>query len=151
MKTLAILTSCLFVLCACGCEGPVSGPERYRHMNTNIVGTYNDIALENAIIAQHTLYGYHFIDGSAELNQLGNRDLTVLANHSKRSPTELCIQRGTSDELYQERVNSVLDFLRKNSVDTNAITISSRLPGGDGVSAYRAIAILESDAETSEH
>jgi hypothetical protein len=109
-------------------------------------------SLNNAIITQHTLYPYHFAAGSAELNDLGTRDLHVLAEHFKKaqagSPGELNVRRGNASEsLYEARVKAVLESLTAHGVETGMVAVKDGLPGGDGMSSERVIVILKEKME----
>ena len=41
-----------------------------------ILLTYTEEARENAVLRQMTIYPYHFINGTARLNDLGRRDVS---------------------------------------------------------------------------
>lgn len=101
-------------------------------------------SLNNAIIAQHTLYPYHFENGSAKLNDLGLRDLNVLCDHFAKATGDLNVRRGTaSPSLYEARVKTVLDRLAEVGVQSGSVTVKDGLPGGDGISSERVIVILQ--------
>ena len=103
----------------------------------------NDGAVRNAIIAQHTLYPYHFVEFSGQLNELGARDVQVLARHYARYPGELSLRRGSEpDQVYQQRIKSVTDALAAGGVAPGSIKIGDRLPGGDGADSSRVILIM---------
>ena len=105
-------------------------------------------ALDKAIVVQRTLYPYHFVDGAASLNQLGERDLAVLATHFSQYPGDLTVYRGNaSDYLHRQRVRHVADRLRENGVDT-AQVVTDQLPGGDGISSERVLRILDREQST---
>ena len=100
-------------------------------------------AVANGIIAQHTIYPYHFTNGTAQLTELGKRDLRVLANHYKTSSGQLSIRRaGASKELYAARVQAVMNFLGDDGVDVKQVTVSNALPGGDGMESERVLSVL---------
>ena len=103
-------------------------------INAELINTYNDIAIQNAIISQHTLYPYHFVNNSDKLNKLGMRDLVVLANHFVSNPGALNVrQNGTADQLYQARVSFVIEQLQLTGVETDRMYISDSMPSGDGM------------------
>ncbi|MHC4271590.1 MAG: hypothetical protein ACYST2_04680, partial [Planctomycetota bacterium] len=79
-KLLLTLYLCL-VLFVASCEDMAQKSSEMRLINTKLVTTYNDMAIENAIITQHTLYPYHFVQNGQELNELGFRDFGVLAGY----------------------------------------------------------------------
>jgi hypothetical protein len=112
------------------------------------VETVNDGAVRNAIIAQHTLYPYHFADNSADLNEVGKRDVAVLASHFRRYPGQVNLRKGSEDStLYQARVRAIADGLVAGGVAPGTVRIGDGMPGGDGMDASRVILIMETDAE----
>ena len=117
-------------------------------MNRWSVHNYNNQSINNAIVSQHTLFPYHFTNNSEELNELGQRDLNVLAEHFAKYPGELNIRRGgIESDLYQLRIGSVTDLLADKGVDTSRIQIKNELAGGDGLVSERCVVIL--GAETT--
>ena len=100
-----IVLICVLIM---GCQETVMESPDKPVINRQLVNTYNDIALENAIISQHTLYPYHFVNNGAELNELGKRDLAVLIRHFTKEAGHLNIRKqNISTELYEARVESV--------------------------------------------
>ena len=77
-----------------GCEEEQADGTPTRTFDVELVNTLNNIEVENAIITQHTLYPYHFVTDGEELNELGQRDLMVLARHFKEHPGVLNIRQG---------------------------------------------------------
>lgn len=111
--------------------------------NVWMVRTMSDEAVENAVIAQRTIYPYHFVRDSAELTPVGERDIHVLAAHFKKNPGSLNLRPGDEGEaLFRARTQSVADALARNGVDPSLIRLTDELPGGDGVSSDRAIEVL---------
>jgi len=101
-------------------------------------------SLYNAIISQHTLYPYHFLNGSGELNELGARDLCVLIDHYLHAGGDLNVHRGSASQpVYEARVKSVLERLSAAGVPAGAVAVKDGLPGGDGISSERVIVILK--------
>ena len=139
---------CLVCGWLAGCEAEqqtACGPEV--NLDAELVRTLNDIGIENAILAQHTLYPYHFVSNADTLNELGQRDLAVLARHFREHPGALQIQGPDGDgDLYEARVAHVLGRLKDASVDTARMTVSEGMPGGSGVASGRVITILEKEA-----
>ena len=110
-------------------------------------------AVDNAVIRQHTIYPHHFTMDSAELNDLGLRDITILARHFLDHPGKLNVRRAkASDELYMARVSAVKAALSEAGVSTENVRIADGLPGGDGIDSASVLLILESEsgAATSE-
>ena len=58
-------------------------PEQRRFANKLMANSFFDESVENGIISQRTVYPYHFVPDSARLNELGERDLQVLAAYYK--------------------------------------------------------------------
>jgi hypothetical protein len=101
-------------------------------------------AIERAIVAQRTLYSYHFEIGSPELNELGRRDLGVLARHLTQAGGRIVLARGEADEgLYRTRAERVLAALKEAGVPPERAKLAEGLPGGDGMSGARLVEILE--------
>ncbi len=109
-------------------------------------------SLNNAIVAQHTLYPYHFLNGSGELNDLGARDLCVLTDHFLKSGGDLNVHRGrASQAVYEARVKTVLERLSAAGVPSGAVAVKDGLPGGDGISSERVIVILKEKMSKSDN
>jgi hypothetical protein len=132
-----------------GCQNQIgTGPihDDRGAYNAWTIQTVNDGAVRNAIVAQHTLYPYHFVDYSGDLNDLGKRDTAILAAHYKRYPGELNVHRGPEpDGTYQARLKAVADALASGGVASNTIKIGDGMPGGDGISSTRVITILQAE------
>jgi hypothetical protein len=157
MKTLPILTLCLGIAVA-GCNSPRDGGEAPRGVDS-LWAMESIIAAEvnRAIIRQSALFPYHFINGSAELNPLGRRDLNVLTDHfqnapSLRMPRQLRIRQGVAgDELYMDRIEVVLESLMDAGILREDIRVTQNINGGDGMTSDRLVnVILESEAEGTD-
>lgn len=119
--------------------------------NTWTIQTVNDGAVRNAIIAQHTLYPYHFNEYGSDLNELGQRDVQVLAAHYKRYAGPVNVRRGPeADGVYQARVKTVVDALKAGGVSEGSIKVADGMAGGEGMGADRVIKILEADQKRTE-
>ncbi|MFH1371881.1 MAG: hypothetical protein ABII09_11440 [Planctomycetota bacterium] len=115
-------------------------------MNAGLITAFNDTAMENAIIAQHTLYPYHFVNNSDQLNELGRRDLAILSKHFKEHPGQLNMSGdGVNETLYQERITYIVGQLKKDGIDTSNIIISDGMPGGSGMASNDVLQIKEAD------
>jgi hypothetical protein len=133
----------LGALAACA-SAPPGNPELSGRGSMWAGDAIRNASLNNAIIAQHTLYPYHFANGSAQLNDLGQRDLNVLANHFRDTPGDLNVRRGDATEtLYEARVKSVLDRLTVAGVAGGSVAVRDGLPGGEGIASERVIVILK--------
>jgi hypothetical protein len=145
------LIATALVLGMIGCEKPrqtqvamtVEGPPSPCDTNVWLVNTVADAQVKNGVIARHTLYAHEFIPDSATLNDLGQRDLAILADHYRQFPGPLNIGRGDEPrELYERRVATVMQGLQQAGVDTNRIRAADALPGGDGSSSERVLLVL---------
>lgn len=151
MKLLTMLLAATLLLTVLGCE---SVEELMRvdkpSANAKVVRSVQDAAIVNAIVRQHTVFPYHFVQNSSELNGLGQRDLQVLAEHYRKYPGQLNVRSGgVSSELYRGRIETVLAFLRNADVNTAPINVGDDLPGGDGMSSEQVVLILEEEKDTS--
>ena len=93
MRSLWAVVICVACVLMVGCEDQAEKQSK-KNLDVELVNTLNNIGVENAIITQHTLYPYHFGVDAGELNELGQRDLMVLARHFKDHPGILNIRRG---------------------------------------------------------
>ncbi|MFC1634464.1 hypothetical protein ACFL5Z_06440 [Planctomycetota bacterium] len=143
MKRLgAVVIFCVGVLLT-GCQES-QRDRNYRKLDSELVGTINNISVENAIIAQHTLYPYHFVPDGARLNELGERDFSVLARHFAEQTGSLNIRRGTTPaELYEARVTVVIESLKEAGIETSRVSMSDGMPGGSGMPSERVVTILQ--------
>ena len=135
MKRLAIITIGAVLATTFGCE-QMREPTHSTHsdINTYLTNSLRDLAIENAILREHTIYPYQFVENSVELNELGQRDLQILAAHYRQNPGNLNVRRGDlPQEFYRARVKTVIDTLVKADVDADRLRISDDLPGGDGM------------------
>lgn len=145
MKYIAA-SSILFSVLLCGCDPPPPNATP-RVIDAWTVGATNDAAIRNAIIRQSTLYPYQFEHNSAELNNLGARDVTVLATHFRSYPGKLSIRRGReSEELYDKRVKKVAACLSRAGVPAGKVAIKDAVAKGEGMPSALMILILEADA-----
>jgi hypothetical protein len=144
MKGLATLTAVVGLACMAGCELAPGYPQDKSLTNEWLVRSYSDDAINNAVIAQHTLYPYHFHKNGAALNELGEYDLAVLVNHFKDHPGRLNVRQGDeSTKLHAARINMVMAALRKGGVEASRIEFTDAIPGGDGMASERVVKILE--------
>ncbi len=137
MRPSAIIVVAILMLAA-GCESGNLNPDYGNHETEAwLVKSYNDIAIENAIIRQHTILPYTFIRNSDELNELGSRDLAILAAYYSKHPGRLNVRKGSvSLELYESRVRTILNQMSKVGVKTQKIDVADGLPGGEGLASH---------------
>ncbi len=58
-------------------------PEQRRLANATMVSWLFEDSITNGIVSQRTIFPYHFLADTAQLNELGERDLHVLATYYK--------------------------------------------------------------------
>jgi hypothetical protein len=137
----------LAVLCALtSCQSSRKDwPMVRRHtMNEWTVTSYQDDQVREGVIAQRTIYPHHFAPESAVLNELGERDTAILASHFRTNPGTLNVRRGPEGkELYDARLNSVLEVLSESGVDQGRMVVADGHPAGDGMPSDWAIRIAE--------
>ena len=150
MKVLWAIVICLACALVVGCSEEQAGDRSKKNLDVELVNTLNNIGVENAIITQHTLYPYHFGADAGELNELGQRDLMVLARHFKSHPGILNIRRAEArEELYDARVAHVLSRLKDAGVETSRMSVSDGMPGGSGMPSESVVTILQVQEEPS--
>ena len=144
MKLSMIIMTVLFCILTIGCqENMEEGPNKHL-TNSRLVNSYNDIAMQNAVITQHTLFPYHFVTNGAELNELGRRDLAALTSHFMNHAGHLNVRRqNTPPDVYEARVNLVHARLQEAGIDMERVSISDDMPGGTGITSERILVILE--------
>ena len=143
MRSLIVLILTAATLTLTACNKPQWPEPRRTTMNAWSVNEYQRASIEAGIVSQHTLYPHHFVANGADLNELGMRDLCVLADHYKDNPGSLNVRRkGAPAELYEQRLATVSAMLAERGVDTGRVRMSNALPGGDGISSERALVIL---------
>jgi len=148
MRRSSVLTigGLLWAFTACNDTDP--GLKREHEINRWMLETLQSESVENAIISQHTLYAYHFVQGSATLNEIGRSDLAVLAGHYRRVPGDLNVRRGDApDDLYAARIETVRSVLRQWGVEVDRVGIGEGLPGGDGYPSDRVLLGIQRDKE----
>ena len=134
----------LVAVMAMGCETNEQVRQQDDVRGTDLNESIYVASINNAVIAQHTLYPYHFVPNAAALNELGERDLDVLAGHFGDSYGPLSIRQGETDpELYRDRVRTVTKRLYDAGLAAGRIIVSDALPGGDGMPNEQVLVILE--------
>ena len=150
MKLNTIIITVLFCVLTVGCLENVEERPTDHLINSQLVNSYNDIAIQNAIVSQHTLFPYHFIKNGTELNELGQKDLAALTSHYIKHPGHLNIRRhNTNADLYDARVNMVRERLQEAGIAVERISISDGMPGGSGITSERVLIILERASEST--
>jgi len=132
------------LLLLAGCNSPEWAEQRRSTMNTWAIDQYYNDQVDAGIVSQRTLYPYHFVSDSADLNELGQRDLAVLAGHFRDNPGSMNVRQGAvHGELYQARLATVTEGLSGMGVDAARVRLADGYAGGEGLSSARTIHILE--------
>lgn len=148
MKLRMMIMTVLFCILIVGCQENMEESPNNNLINSQLVRSYNDIAMQNAIVSQHTLFPYHFVANGAELNELGQRDIAALTSHFIKYPGRLNIRRhNTTADIYEARINMVHGRLQEAGIDMERISISDEMPGGSGVTSERVLIILEQESQ----
>ncbi len=148
MRLCWTLAACLLCSLLLGCQKSASDNGMDKNIDAELVKTLNNIGVENAIITQHTIYPYHFVTDGEQLNDLGRRDLAVLAKHFTENAGTLNVRRGpTPAALYEARVAQVVQGLKQAGVDTARVTVSDEMPGGTGMPSERVVTILRQPSQ----
>ena len=135
MKKFVLSSAVLALLSACASHTKSDG----LHAGDLLLGA----SLQRAIIAQSTVYPYHFVPDAAELNGLGQRDVSVLAAHLRDHAGSLVVSRGSAtQQLHDARVKAVLAALEQEGGPANQVAVREGLPGGDGLATARVIEIF---------
>jgi hypothetical protein len=138
------LPLCLLLGAACGCNSGATA--RTADVHAWMVESYNTDAVTQAVVAQHTLYPYDFIDDAAVLNDLGQQHLDILARHFHDYPGTLNLrQDDTPHPLYLQRVAAVREALAQAGVRPDRVAIADGPAGGDGAASDRVLTILAAE------
>jgi hypothetical protein len=148
MRWYGVFAICLIGSLGVGCQENLHESQSDRNLDAELVSSLNNVGVESAIIAQHTLYPYHFVASGEELNELGLRDLSVLARHFAQHEGILNVRRGeTPAELYEARVMCVIEGLKKAGVDTGRMAVADGMPGGSGMPSERVVTVVKRSVE----
>lgn len=142
MKLTKCVLGIIIVVAIAGCA-TCPGTERERCQNVSMANSLLDESVGNAVLTQRTIWPWHFVSGTAVLNELGERDLELLSEHLKEHAGTLHVRGGEDKaDLRQARLARVKDFLREKGVDVNKVAIDKGLPGGEGLPSGDVIKAL---------
>lgn len=148
MKPIPITALLPLTLCAWACQAP-HGERPYATDQMWVGEALRQAQIQQAIVEQQAVQPYHFEAESAELNELGQLELGILAARYRSIPGTLNVRRGRAAEaLYRARVASVVDFLSRAGIDPGVVAITDGWPGGDGMPSERVNEILTAPRET---
>lgn len=129
--------------CPCACQEEEDACYANSEVDTWLAQQALGENIERGIVRAHTLYPYHFVENGTALNELGRRDVAVLAFYFKANPGPLNVRRGDIPrELYAARLKTVASALSAGGVNAARVTIADGLPGGDGISSESLLRIL---------
>ncbi len=130
-----------------GCAPQTVTLDEKARLNAMLVRDYHLAADEAAVVRQSTIYPYHFESASARLNELGQRDVSILARRCGVAPGEapahISVRRGdTSDTLYRARLQTVRAMFAEAGVSVGT-ELADDLPGGDGMRSDRVLEVKD--------
>lgn len=150
MKRLGVAVVCLSLVLLAGCEEGQRSYAGGQDLDQELVKTLNNAGVEAAIIREHTLYPYHFVSDGKALNELGERDFSVLAEHLQQYDGTLNVRRGeTRADLYEARVAYILQKLNEAGIETGRISVKDGMPGGSGMPSERVVDVMSQPLEIS--
>lgn len=115
-----------------------------------MVTSPQDRAVRNAVVRESALYPYHFVEGSAEMNELGAQRLAILADHFVENPGNLVLRKSdTANTLYRARRAHVALLLEEQGVDIRRVTMTDGDIGGDGLRSVQLVEILQEQSDGS--
>jgi hypothetical protein len=140
--SIVVLGLGLLVLAACKTTPYAQPPEERREANAAMVTDLSEQAVRNAVIEQHTLLPRHFVNGTAQLTPLGERDLQFLADAYRTSGgTVNVVSAGAPELLYRQRIDAVLIFLEERGISRGSLVLADRPAGGRGATTARVVEI----------
>jgi len=133
-----------------GCQpAPQNGPD-LTGVDEFLVRSYGDDAIRNALVTQSTLFPYHFVNGTAQLNSLGEHDLAILVDHLQDNQGRIRVLPGAEDRsLYERRVATVSAALGKAGLDVSRVQVGEAMPAGDGLESGKVIEALEAKSSAA--
>jgi hypothetical protein len=136
--------SCSLLALLAGCNSPHSEENMPGRENMFASDSFRSAQVNKAIITQRTIWAYHFVTNTSELNPLGMRDLGVLAAYyADHNKGDIRIRRaGASQVLYDERVAAVVNHLIASGVPKGQLTVSDASPVGSGIPSERIVTVL---------
>lgn len=108
--------------------------------NAWMLQTYFDQQIENGVVRQHTLWSHHFVDGTTTLNERGQRDLHILAQHYIRHDGGILNlpRNGTPREIYDRRLDVVRETLADAGVSVDSVVFDADSWTGQTQSSLRS-------------
>ncbi len=114
--------------------------EDSQELHAAILQNYWAEHTENATACNASIHPYHFHKASAQLNNLGSYEVSVLARGAQYGPLSIYLGRGdASDDLYSARTNALVEALVAAGAKRDAVHIHNDLAGGNGMDTDRVI------------
>lgn len=152
MKSISVVALSCLALAASGCASfydgvdPAGSPralDQRKLENSELVTAPIQDSVTKAVIAEHSLRPYHFVERSASLNELGQNHVEILADHYALNPGQVHLNSGEhSMALRKERIATIVSVLEEGGVDMSRVQIREDLPGGDGMSSREVLLII---------
>ena len=99
---------------------------------------------ENAVSQERVIYPGRFVSGSADLNRLGKKDISTIAQVAHSGPVMVIVRRGNvSDQLYSLRVSSVVAEFSTHGIDSSRLDISSLSSDSVGTPTTEVIRVIK--------
>jgi len=146
-----IATTAAALLAVAGCQHKAAEATADRTpdeqtLNTLMVKTAYDQNERNAIIAERAIYGHHFRPASAELNNLGLRQVRILADAFHDQAVQVHVARAdASDELYRRRLDAVRTAFADHGLDRSSLTLNDGQPDGSGIASDKVFRAYTAD------
>ena len=149
MRYVLVWTAAAGLICtACNSPDPrLNAPPHGVAERTSAMRTMYTHMIDNALLANMTVCDIHFLPHRAMLSPLGEERLSRLASLMQayggviRFDTEV-----EDDELTEQRITTIVDFLREAGIDTMTEVVRRDLPGGRKMDATEAILIKANEA-----
>ena len=126
-----------------GCIAWQEDSARMRAESQERMNSYMDEAVINGVLAERTLYPYHFYHDTSELTALGKRTLSILASYYENHPGTLNIRQGEApDSLYEARIAMARSYLEEWGIAIGEIDVTDDYPSGAGMPSERVFEML---------
>ena len=149
MKHLLVWVAVLSLTCfACNSPQPrLNAPPHGTAEDTSEMHSMYEHMIDNALLEEMTVSDMHFLPHRSILNTLGQQRLSRLTSLMEAYGGEIRFSTSLEDEqLIDQRLDVVLEFLREAGLDTSAEILRPDLPGGSGMDATEAILIKLNEA-----
>ncbi|HWP41043.1 MAG TPA: hypothetical protein VNL70_08955 [Tepidisphaeraceae bacterium] len=124
-----------------------------RTLNTMMVRAALEQDARNAVAAERIIYSHHFHPATASLNELGERQVQVLAEALRDQPEARVsvVQGEAGPELYKRRLEAVRARFAEAGADTGRLHVGPGVPGGPGISSELIWRSYQSAAQNGDN